>query len=75
MHGGTKGAAGDVLCGSELSELIHCASKSAAVIAGCMVVAEKVQASQHRSQQVCSLLLNEKPLAMRLNDAMHDQCS
>ena len=72
MNGGTKGAAGAVLCGSEL---IHCASKSAAVIAGCMVVAEKVQASQHRSQQVCSLLLNEKPLAMRLNDAMHDQCS
>ena len=43
-NGGRKGIAAGVLCGSGL---INCASKSAAAIPGCMVVAKEAQASQH----------------------------
>ena len=36
-----------LVCYVVVGSSINCASKSAAVIAGCMVVAKEVQASQH----------------------------
>ena len=56
---GTKGIAACVLCGGGL---INWASKSAAGIAGCMVVAKDVQAIQHVKHQCghCSKLKPSK---------------
>ena len=48
-----------LVCYVVVGSSINCASKSAAVIAGCMVVAKEVQASQH--QQMWSLFQNETP--------------
>ena len=50
------GIAACVLCGSGL---INWASKTAAGIAGCMVVAKDVQANQHVNQPMWSLLQSE----------------
>ena len=49
-----------LVCYVVVGSSINCASKSAAVIAGCMVVAKEVQASQHVNQ-LWSLLQNETP--------------